>query len=337
MGIGKLRPNCVLMGFKQNWLSCDFEELNDYFNVIHDTFDKHMALAILRVPNGFDFSKYGKVTDIADSMINKRGEVVYNASFASIDIMSASKSESESSQHNNSRRSSLSDSSPPPTPILEARNGLKCSDSPSGDHLSPPGQKPDIPRDILSAVNQFQRRQRKGTIDVWWMYDDGGLTMLVPYIISTRSQWAGCKLRVFALANKRSELDRDQRNMAALLSKFRIDYSDVTVIPDVQKSPRKETKEKFNEMIAKFRAPEEVDTSLNESGVKDGTNGSPSTTTDGHGLITDDEILAVKDKVRKTICYFCCNNCIMLPNVVIRNIRFKVTFSSYDEQFISVS
>lgn len=295
------------MGWKQNWLTCDFEEFNDYFNVIHDTFDKHLALAILRVPGGLDFSKYGKVTDIADAMMNKKGEVVYNASFASIDIMSTSKSGSSCSLQNTSRRSSTSESSPPPTPSLPTtslptaglpKNGSFGVHATNGNHLSPDDSKGEIPRDVLSAVNQFQRRQRKGTIDVWWLYDDGGLTMLVPYILSTRAQWTGCKLRVFALANKRSELDRDQRNMAALLSKFRIDYSDVTVIPDVQKSPRKETKEKFNEMISKFKIlPEDTtDSSLTESGTKEGTNGSPSTT-DGHGLITDAEILAVKDKV----------------------------------------
>ena len=28
--------------------------------------------------------------------------------------------------------------------------------------------------------------KKKGFIDVWWMYDDGGLTLLIPYILSTR-------------------------------------------------------------------------------------------------------------------------------------------------------
>lgn len=51
----------------------------------------------------------------------------------------------------------------------------------------------------------------QGTIDVWWLYDDGGLTLLVPYILTTRSQWSGCKLRVFALANRKDELDMEQR------------------------------------------------------------------------------------------------------------------------------
>lgn len=69
----------------------------------------------------------------------------------------------------------------------------------------------ECPKEILQNANQFLRKQRKGTIDVWWLYDDGGLTMLVPYLLSTRSNWGSCKLRVFSLANKKEELDREQR------------------------------------------------------------------------------------------------------------------------------
>ena len=46
---------------------------------------------------------------------------------------------------------------------------------------------------------------------MWWLYDDGGLTLLLPYILTTRKQFAGCKLRVFSLANRKDELDRETR------------------------------------------------------------------------------------------------------------------------------
>ncbi|XP_013400301.1 solute carrier family 12 member 2-like, partial [Lingula anatina] len=98
----------------------------------------------------------------------------------------------------------------------------------------------NINRDILQAVNRFQRKQKKGTIDVWWLFDDGGLTMLIPYILSTKSHWSNCDLRVFTAGTKKKELDRDQKNMATLLSKFRIDYSKMTVIPDIGKKPKEE-------------------------------------------------------------------------------------------------
>lgn len=74
-----------------------------------------------------------------------------------------------------------------------------------------------IAKEIFNAVTKFQRKQKKGTIDVWWLYDDGGLTLLLPYIISTRRNWSNSKLRVFALANKHSELEYEQRKYVSFL------------------------------------------------------------------------------------------------------------------------
>lgn len=42
-------------------------------------------------------------------------------------------------------------------------------------------------------------------------------------------------------------------SLAALLSKFRIDYSDLIIIPDITKKARPETVKEFEEMIKKFR------------------------------------------------------------------------------------
>jgi hypothetical protein len=36
-----------------------------------------------------------------------------------------------------------------------------------------PGGEP-LPKSILNNITQFQRKQPKGLIDVWWLYDDGG-------------------------------------------------------------------------------------------------------------------------------------------------------------------
>lgn len=56
-GIGKLRPNILLMGYKNDWQTCDTSELEKYFNVVHKAFDMYLAVAILRVPNGLDYSQ----------------------------------------------------------------------------------------------------------------------------------------------------------------------------------------------------------------------------------------------------------------------------------------
>ncbi|KAB7503414.1 Solute carrier family 12 member 2 [Armadillidium nasatum] len=113
-----------------------------------------------------------------------------------------------------------------------------------------------IPRSIIKNLNRFKTKQPKGTIDVWWLYDDGGLTLLVPHILATRHQWSKCKLRVFALANRRNELDVEHRSMISLLAKFRIDVKDVIIISDLGKIASQSSRDEFEEMISKFRRRE---------------------------------------------------------------------------------
>lgn len=55
-GIGKLRPNILLMGYKSDWQTCDPQDLEKYFNIVHKAFDLYLAVAILRVPKGLDYS-----------------------------------------------------------------------------------------------------------------------------------------------------------------------------------------------------------------------------------------------------------------------------------------
>lgn len=69
----------------------------------------------------------------------------------------------------------------------------------------------EVPKDVLEAVTIFTRKQDKGTIDIYWLYDDGGLTVLLPYIISMRSTFEKCKLRIFALTNRRQELEMEEK------------------------------------------------------------------------------------------------------------------------------
>ena len=52
---------------------------------------------------------------------------------------------------------------------------------------------------IVSALTQLQGDHRGKCIDVWWLTEDGGLTVLLPQIIASRQQWSGCKLRVFTM------------------------------------------------------------------------------------------------------------------------------------------
>lgn len=127
----------------------------------------------------------------------------------------------------------------------------KSRDSPEELYKGPGGA--ELPKEVLSELTTFSRKHTSAVIDVWWLYDDGGLTLLLPYIISTRRNYHSCKLRVFALANKNSELEFEQRSMASLLAKFRIDYSDLKLLPDITKKPKEETVKFFGDLIKDFK------------------------------------------------------------------------------------
>lgn len=62
-GIGKLKPNILLMGFKSDWKTCPKEELDSYFEILHIAFDLHMGVGILRLQQGLDSSKNVKLED----------------------------------------------------------------------------------------------------------------------------------------------------------------------------------------------------------------------------------------------------------------------------------
>lgn len=114
----------------------------------------------------------------------------------------------------------------------------------------------ELPRHILQELTQFTRNRKRAIIDVYWLYDDGGLTLLLPYIISTRKNWESARLRVFALANKKNEIDLEMSSMASLLAKFRIDYSDLQLLTDITKKAESSTYYYFKDLIQNFTSKE---------------------------------------------------------------------------------
>jgi hypothetical protein len=86
-GLGKLRPNILLIGYKTNWFQCSNEEIMDYFKTIHHAFDLHLSVCVLRVPGGFNFSSFEANVEHFDAnekkkleREDKKAEMVYNAS-----------------------------------------------------------------------------------------------------------------------------------------------------------------------------------------------------------------------------------------------------------------
>uniref|UniRef100_A0A915CRU4 Uncharacterized protein n=1 Tax=Ditylenchus dipsaci TaxID=166011 RepID=A0A915CRU4_9BILA len=149
-------------------------------------------------------------------------------------------------------------------------------------------------RELLLSINRFQRKIKRGTIDVWWLYDDGGLTLLIPYLLTLpKSYLENAKMRIFTIATSTSGMEQEQRNMATLLSKFRIEYSDLHVIADISRKPKKTRKgarlAEFDKLIAPFIVVDEKSRSSNTKSAH------------REGLITQSELSAQREKTMRQL------------------------------------
>lgn len=203
-GIGKLAPNILLMGYKENWQTCPREEVQEYFTVLHEALDNYMAIALLRVRDGFDCAHLAttpmderlgggaihKTNSTSSIGYGNNEEVDFDPNLIA-ELTSPQGIEAGSRSKFGNSRSDLAEDS---TGIIRGSES-EGSDNPT----------------IADNLSFFMDKQEQGNIDVWWLYDDGGLTLLLPYIVSARKNWASCKLRVFALSNKKDQMEQELR------------------------------------------------------------------------------------------------------------------------------
>ncbi|OXB74088.1 UNVERIFIED_CONTAM: hypothetical protein H355_003151 [Colinus virginianus] len=121
------------------------------------------------------------------------------------------------------------------------------------------------------ASTIFQSQQGKKTIDIYWLFDDGGLTLLIPYLLGRKKRWGKCKIRVF-VGGQINRMDEERKAIVSLLSKFRLRFHEVHVLPDINQQPRPEHIRRFDELIAPFRLN---DGFKDEAGVTELRHGCP--------------------------------------------------------------
>ncbi|NXR83824.1 S12A3 protein, partial [Pycnonotus jocosus] len=119
-GLGKMRPNILVLGYKRNWRTASPQSLEDYVGILHDAFDFKYGVCLMRMKEGLNVSR-----------------------------------------------------------VLEA-------------HVDPTTLASE-----QQASTIFQSEQGKKTIDIYWLFDDGGLTLLIPYLLGRKKRWGKCKIRVF--------------------------------------------------------------------------------------------------------------------------------------------
>ncbi|XP_038820855.1 solute carrier family 12 member 2-like [Salvelinus namaycush] len=245
-GLGRLRPNTLVIGYKSDWRDGDMMNVETYIHMIHDAFDFQYGSVVLRLKEGLDVSHISEQDDLLSSQEKTSGmkDVV-----VSIDMKD---SDGDSSKPF-SKATSVQNS---PAIQKDDDDECKAATKPLLKKDKSPQRLNVADQRLLDASQLFKRKQGKGTVDVWWLFDDGGLTLLIPYLLTNKKKWKDCKIRVF-IGGKINRIDHDRRAMATLLSKFRIDFSDINVLGDINTKPKKENVTAFEEMIEPYRLKED--------------------------------------------------------------------------------
>ena len=84
---------------------------------------------------------------------------------------------------------------------------------------------------VPKGINQFPEMKVKlrGTIDVWWIVHDGGLLMLLPFLLRQDRTWKNCKLRIFTVAQTEDNSIQMKKDLQTYLYQLRIE-ADVDVV-----------------------------------------------------------------------------------------------------------
>lgn len=137
-GLGRLKPNVVVMGYKENWRSPDeSEKIKEYVSIIRDCFDMNLGVMVPRGLDRFDWT--------ASSVFDNKE-----------------------------------------TPF----------------------------RNEETAVN---------TIDIWWLIDDGGLTVLIPHLLSLHSYFrSDVPIRLLPVVDNEADWAQPLLTMTLMIEKFRL-------------------------------------------------------------------------------------------------------------------
>ncbi|KAL7676435.1 hypothetical protein ACOME3_002687 [Neoechinorhynchus agilis] len=136
------------------------------------------------------------------------------------------------------------------TSVIADDTSTEKLDGPSVDQT----RRDDFSKTDLSKIYLIETSEQKH-IDVWWLFEDGGLTLLLPYLLSTRKRWRKSKLRVFIPSTAESSEEHDK--MAHMLDSFRIRYDQIFVVSNFFAHPSQDSMTEFDRFISDIKEEED--------------------------------------------------------------------------------
>nr|XP_033485350.1 solute carrier family 12 member 5b isoform X1 [Epinephelus lanceolatus] len=79
-----------------------------------------------------------------------------------------------------------------------------------------------VPKNISSYPSNGERFT-EGHIDVWWIVHDGGMLMLLPFLLRQHKVWRKCKMRIFTVAQMDDNSIQMNKDLITFLYHLRID------------------------------------------------------------------------------------------------------------------
>ena len=257
-GLGKMQPNILLMGYKNKWLKeCqgDCANFSEYVGVLADAFESNMSVCLFRNENqGLDHSAllseedrlFVRLPDLLlsdkDSSLNddlSRGVVPKMVRPKATRQLTAEIVRSKSDLH------------------LPQLLGGHRHQSENLQSSSPNNKRPTSGgKKNLQLNNKFRTKVKDGLVDVWWLFEDGGLTLLLSHLLTTQNTYLpNAKMRVFTVCSKSSP-ELVQQSVVQMLKKFRIHASAVLVLPEEEhRELYPETMEEYVELMATINPP----------------------------------------------------------------------------------
>ncbi|XP_013170052.1 PREDICTED: bumetanide-sensitive sodium-(potassium)-chloride cotransporter-like isoform X1 [Papilio xuthus] len=235
-GLGKLAPNIMLIGYKSNWMKDQPDSLRSYVRVIQLAFEHHLALAVYRASSEALRRRANKIVlrarEAAASPLARPQADIMNAD-SNLDISNTEGEKDDKTQLTNYGMEDMTKSL-----ILKESNVSQTQlKSPSAE----------ISLNTYNFEQPLLSDNENDSLDAWWLYDDGGLNILLPYIIARHK--TKIPLRIFALAKAGLQITDAENRMRDLLNKFRIDYSSLTMVQGINKIPTQPSIDFFASLV----------------------------------------------------------------------------------------